>query len=54
MFPEMVQRKYANSRQEQDLPDEKKTLTKQEYLRGNTETNDCQKIFVKYQTCLNV
>lgn len=29
-------------------------LTKTEYLRGNTTSNDCEELFSKYKTCLNV
>ncbi|PYH43567.1 uncharacterized protein BP01DRAFT_358540 [Aspergillus saccharolyticus JOP 1030-1] len=26
----------------------------EKYLRGNTTSNDCEELFTKYKTCLNV
>lgn len=30
------------------------SLTIAEYLRGNTSSNECDELFSKYRTCLNV
>ena len=54
MLSEMVQRKYVHYPLHELWELMVIPLTRLEYLRGNTSSNECEDLFTKYRTCLNV